>query len=127
MQPVLALARELDITKNPDPRAIYEVGTAGFQIWCTPQDHPEGWDDIQMDKGAFSKACGYVASVGCGWNEDAIVCVRISTDAYALRDLHGGEYSLWRNRPEDIEWAKQKIAWLFEQSDIALPPIEIAN
>jgi len=63
MQPVLDLARRLDIATNPEPQAIFEAGTAGFQIWCTPADHPKGWEGVVMTAGAFSKPCEYVASI----------------------------------------------------------------
>ncbi len=32
MEPVLRKASELDIATNPDPKAIFEVGSSGFQI-----------------------------------------------------------------------------------------------
>ena len=60
MKPVLDLARQLDIATNPHPRAIFEAGNGGFQVWCTPQDHPQGWNGISMIPGAFSKPCEYV-------------------------------------------------------------------
>ena len=37
MKPVLDLARKLDIATNPDPAAIFEAGSGGFQVWCTPR------------------------------------------------------------------------------------------
>jgi hypothetical protein len=48
LKPVLDLARQLDIANNPEPIAIFEAGSAGFQVWCIPQDHPKGWDGIHM-------------------------------------------------------------------------------
>jgi hypothetical protein len=63
MKPVLDTVRQLDIAENPEPEAIFENGAAGFQIWCTPEDHPQGWNDVPMDAGAFCKLCAYVASV----------------------------------------------------------------
>ncbi|HAX68688.1 MAG TPA: hypothetical protein DCY14_03690 [Anaerolineae bacterium] len=63
IKPVLDLARQLDIASNPDPAAIFEAGSGGFQVWCTPHDHPKGWEGIVMNSGAFSKPCEYVGSV----------------------------------------------------------------
>ncbi len=45
MKPVLELAHELDIATNPAPAAIFEAGEGGFQVWCTPQHQPSGWDN----------------------------------------------------------------------------------
>ena len=54
MGPVLEMLRKLDIAINPAPEALYEAGDAGFQLWCTPDDHPEGWEGISMAQGAFA-------------------------------------------------------------------------
>lgn len=64
LKQVLVLARRLDVGENPAPEALFDPGSAGFNIWCTPDD-PEGWNLI-LDKlipGAFKKPCGFVASV----------------------------------------------------------------
>ena len=129
MRPVLDLARKLDITTNPDPEAIFETGSGGFQIWCTPDDHPEGWDDVPMTQGAFSKPCSYVASVYWEWSGEKITYLCLSTDAYDLGDHHGvGRLAYdYHNRPVDIAWAKEKIDWLFRQSDVLLPPIQVED
>jgi hypothetical protein len=127
IKPVLDLARKLDIASNPDPTALYEAGNAGFQIWCTPDDHPEGWDDIQMNAGAFSKPCEYVGSVHWKWEGEQIVALEISTTAYALTDQKPGEYNRQSiaNREADIEWLVEKIAWLFEKAGVVMPSYAI--
>ena len=86
LKPVLDTARQFDVADNPAPEAIFETGAAGFQIWCTPEDHPQGWNDVPMDAGAFCKPCAYVASVHWGWEEESITHLVLSTDAYALRE-----------------------------------------
>jgi len=126
MQPVLDLARKLDIATNPDPTALFEAGNAGFQVWCTPDDHPQGWGGIQMNAGAFSKPCEYVGSVHWKWEGEQVVALEISTTAYALADQNPGEYSRQtiENRKADIEWLVDKIAWLFEKAGVAMPSCE---
>lgn len=135
MRPVLDLARALDIAGNPDPAALYEAGSGGFQVWCTPQDHPRGWEDIRMQAGAFSKPCEYVGSVHWKWEDEAIVAVQIETCAYALMDQKPDEYgshlepadgdprATIHNRPDDLAWLAEKVAWLFEKAGIPLPPL----
>ena len=120
IRPVLNLARQLDIVTNPAPEAIFEAGTAGFQIWCTPDDHPKGWDSVAMTAGTFSKPCEYVASVSWGWEGETITHLLLSTDAYAL-----GSGKQNHNRPADLAWAKQKIRWLYKQTSIPFPNILI--
>jgi hypothetical protein len=134
MKPVLDLARQLDIATNPDPSAIFEPGSGGFQVWCTPTDRPQGWNGITMNAGAFAKPCEYVGSVLWKWDDEQIVALEIQTSAYALADQKPGEYcnlqqipaGLHRrtifNREADIEWLKEKITWLFWEAGVPLPP-----
>jgi hypothetical protein len=136
MQPVLDLARKLDIATSPHPAAIFEAGSGGFQVWCTPKDHPIGWDGIVMRPGAFSKPCEYVGSVHWKWEEDAIVGLEIDASAYALADQKPDEYCQLTdiprdfgrrtifNRDADIEWLKEKITWLFAEAGVSLLPFE---
>ena len=140
MRPVLAMARKFDIADNPDPNAIFEAGSGGFQIWCTPADYPKGWRVVapHMTMGSFSKPCAYVGSVHWGWNEDVteITHILFSTAAYELRayDIkhQNDEASRERlfkqsyyNRDEDINWAREKIKWLFEQAQVKILPVEV--
>ena len=67
MKPVLDLARKLDIATNPDQEALFEAGSAGFQVWCTPEDHPAGWEGVPMISGTFSKPCEYVGGAHWKW------------------------------------------------------------
>lgn len=129
MAKVLELANRYDIANNPDPKAIFDPGIAGFQIWCTPDDHPAGWSGVPMDTGAFTKPCKYVASAMWGWEGDKITHLVLSTDAFSLREYHikngeYGPYSKYKNRPADLSWAKDKITWLFRQADTLVPIIK---
>lgn len=139
MKPVLDLARKLDVGHNPAPEALFEAGSAGFQIWCSPQDNPGGqWAEVRMFPGAFPKAAEYVASVHWKWNDETIVGLEVSTCAYALADRFPetfsespiaarlGKQSI-RNRPEDLAWAEAKIQILFHLAGLRLPAICIAE
>jgi hypothetical protein len=121
---VLALARRLDIATNPAPEAVFEAGSAGFQIWCTPDDHPQGWEEVTLTAGIFSKPCGYVANVTWGWEVGQITHLLLETDSFDLkrkdRDL---AYADIRNRPADVAWAKRKIQLLFQWARVSCPLI----
>lgn len=114
MQPVLAKAQALDIATNPAPEAIFADKQGGFQIWCTPDDHPPGWENVPMGEGSFPKACAYVGIVLWGWEEGRITHLLLSTEAFFL-----GEH----DRPDDLRWAKKKIRRLFQLADVPLLPI----
>jgi len=137
LKPVLDLARQPNIATNPDPHAIFEAGSGGFQIWCLPSDHPKGWNGISMMSGAFSKPCAYVGSVHWKWDDDnRIVALEIETSAYELAEQKPDEYSQSMNlslddnrrtifnRDADIEWLKEKIKWLFTEAGVPLLPFE---
>jgi len=131
MAPLLEAARQFDIATNPAPAALFEAGSGGFQIWCTPEDHPgELWSKVDMIAGAFAKPCEYVASAHWKWSEGddpAIVGIVLSTDAYALRDTRLIKAGEFHNRSEDITWAKKKIEWLWQASRArgTMPPIVV--
>jgi len=136
LNPVLDLASQLDIATNPNPQAIFEAGNGGFQVWCIPQERPQGWSGITMNTGAFSKPCEYVGSVVWKWDDDKIVALAIETTAYALADQKPDEYCNLMdipqgfhrrtifNRDADIEWLKEKVTWLFAEAGVPLPPLE---
>lgn len=136
MKPVLDLARQLDIVTNPHPGAIFEAGSGGLQVWCTSQDHPQGWKGISMIPGAFSKPCEYVGSVHWRWDDDKIVALAIETTAYALAEQKPDEFCNLKeisqgfnrhmifHRAADIDWLKEKVTWLFKTAGVPLPPFE---
>ncbi|MBI5933825.1 MAG: hypothetical protein HY867_08965 [Chloroflexi bacterium] len=136
MQPILDLARQLDIASNPDLNALFEAGSGGFQVWCTPWDHPSDWHGIAMNTGAFSKPCEYVGSVHWKWDEEEIVALSIETTAYALAEQKPDEFcdlaeipedfhrSTILNREADIAWLKEKVARLFAEAGVPLPPFD---
>ena len=86
MAPLLEAAREFDIATNPHPLALFEAGSGGLQIWCTPADNPGGlWEKLEMYAGAFSKPCVLVASVHWPWSEEeepTVTGLWLTADAY---------------------------------------------
>ena len=139
MKPVIDQARRLDVGTNSAPEALFEAGSAGFQIWCSPQDNPgDPWSEMQMFPGSFPKAVEYVASVHWKWNDETIVGLELSTCAYALADRFPNRFSdslipgriglrSIRNRADDIAWAEAKIQKLFDLAGLTLPAICIAE
>lgn len=125
MRPVLEKARRLDISQEPAPKALYDPLLSGSNIWCTPDDHPAGWEGVKMDAGAFSRPCEYVATVTWGWTDERITHVELETEAYALRDRDQGRRPMrfYRNRTEDVAWAKAKVEWLFQLAGMECLPI----
>ncbi|NKB72484.1 MAG: hypothetical protein GKR89_35860 [Candidatus Latescibacteria bacterium] len=131
MAPLPEAAREFDIANNPHPAALFEAGSAGLQIWCTPTNNPGSpWDQVEMHAGAFAKPCEYVASVHWQWSEGdrpTVIGLVLSTDGYELERAGFVPKGEIHNRPEDITWAKAKLAWLWQASraDTVMPPIVV--
>lgn len=103
MKSVLELAQGLDITNNPDLTVTFESGNSGFHIFCTPEDHPDGWE------------------------RETITHLGLSTMAYELSEQKLGDHYPMRNRPEDVAWANENVTQLFKLTDIALMVICIAK
>lgn len=129
--PLLEAIQEFDIITNPHPAALFEIGPDGFQIWCTPEDHPGGlWSKIKMDATGYSKPCEFVALVRWQWSEEeppTVVGILLKTVAYVLHEEKLVTLDTSYNRPSDVAWAQQKLAWLWQASTAPdpMPPIII--
>jgi hypothetical protein len=70
----------------------------------------------------FAKPCGFVGTATWKWEDERIVAVSLSTDAYVLADHRPEIFTrkageVWisiHNRPEDLEWVERKDCWLLE-------------
>jgi hypothetical protein len=86
-----------------------------------------------MIAGAIAKPCGFVGTASWKWDVDHIVAISLGTDAYDLADRRpqvfsrkaGKDWICIHNRPEDLEWAEQKIRWLFSQAGVPCPPVVV--
>lgn len=122
-----------DIATNPHPAALFEAGPGGLQIWRTPEDNPGGlWKRVGMVAGAFAKPCAFVGGVlwQCSQRkESSAVCLALTTIAYALGDEDLVELDAIHNRPDDIAWVRQKLAWLWQASTAAdkMPSVMVSD
>jgi hypothetical protein len=133
LAPVLAKARQLDVATNPAPEALFEALSAGFNVWCTPEDHPQGWDGIPLIAGAFAKPCGFVGTATWGWEGERITFLFLAIDAYDLADQRPEQYgrtasnsrACIHSRLEDLDWAEEKVRWLFERAGVSCLVISV--
>lgn len=130
MRPVLELVRSLDISSSPAPDALYDPLGTGFNIWCTPNDHPRGeeWDNQELyTTGAYAQKCSFVGTAMWGWTDEKITHIELETTAYELRDIDVSlSYKDITNRPNDIEWAIEKIQEVFSRAGVECPPIHLS-
>jgi hypothetical protein len=118
---ILEKANELDIRDNLDPMAIYEPGKYGFMVWCIPEDHPKGWDMESFDDRTYPRRAAFVASIR--WRCETGLLTGLEITTYVTPPNHKGNYLV--NRPEDINWTKEKVRWLFEQAGVPLPEFTV--
>ena len=100
MRPVLDQARRFDIASNPDPRAIFEAGSAGK------------WEEDRI--------------VGLQIETSAYALADQMPDKYSNLSIipKGIKRRSSCNREQDIKWLTKKIAWLFKQADT---PEDVGN
>jgi hypothetical protein len=145
-EPEALLFSGFDMFHTPTPPSYStQITTPGLviwhSIWCTPEDNPGGelyarlnmpgglWDRFRRDQqlGVRRKVHSHLATCYWVWSHEQqdIVLVQLNTKAYGLV-LDGiiRDYKA-ENRPEDVAWAKQKIAWLWQQAGITDPLPEI--
>ena len=132
-----------DIASNKDPRALFEAGPGGLQLWCTEADNPGGlWSRVEMKKGIYTKPCAFLGAVrwqgsASGRSVDADVdgnrgtrawpvTLVLTTIAYALCDKHLVAMEAIHNRAEDVAWARRKMGWLWEASDATGPMLQLS-
>jgi hypothetical protein len=131
IQKMVKFLNEMDIMTNPEPAAIFDPLLQGFNAWAIPSDHPGGdWHKVadKMDAGSYTKRSAYVGTAYYMWNDG---CMHLTTDAYALRD-HLPEYrerngKSIHNRPDDIDWLKDKVIWVFAQIGLECPPFRVGE
>lgn len=126
LEPVLQMCRVLDIATSPSPFALFESGSGGFQVYCTPQDNPGGdWLKVKdyMIAGAFAKPCAFLGEAAWHWEDETITGVDIGTYAYHLKDYLPTQYTLGsiHNRKDDLAWLKKKITKLFKDAGLEAP------
>lgn len=143
--PVIEQARLFDVFRSPAPNSVFEPLTAGFQLWCNPNNKPGGkeWESVEFDRGRTAQDCSYVGTILWGWNKDSenplITHLELLTIAYALEKVYRHRLSagisdghvaripatemngLITNRPADVEWAKEKTYWLFSLAGVPIP------
>ena len=112
----------MDIGKNHDKNAIFDPLIQGFNIWATTDDYPPSWESVvpHMIQGAYTKKSAFV---GTAWYDREVKVIKLSTDAYIFMDQYNMNHRAVHNRHQEVEWAKEKIKWVFEQISIECPPI----
>ncbi len=90
----------------------------GGNLWCTPDDHPRGWEEIRLIAGTFAKPCRFVGTVTWGWEGERIAFLSLETDAYDLADQRPEQYgrttsnsrAYIHDRPDDLLWRNGRCA-----------------
>lgn len=102
MKPVIDQVRRLSAFSS-DPAGLYEFISAGFNLYCTPDDHPDGEHDFAQDKGQ-GKPISLVARVNWRFTDETITGLDIRMENLG-----------------ESAWAIRKIRELFEMTTVPIP------
>jgi len=99
-------------------RALFEALTAGFNIWCTPEDHHKvGMRSAHRRRVASVRVRGH-GNLEVGRRQIVAISwkpmLRSGTNVGGLRRRTSGT-GLASTTAEDLEWAEAKVRWLFQQ------------
>jgi hypothetical protein len=126
---------QYDVMRHPGPLARFSYGFSGIHVWCLPHNHPGGlWNALDFarattpDNPIQAEALGNVYPI-LAPDEDTIRAFVIKTKALPLntQDLIPADAVL--NRPDDLRWTVEQLAWLWEQAfpGTPLPPISVTD
>jgi len=102
MKPVIDQVRRLSAFSS-DPAGLYEFISAGFNLYCTPDDHPEGEHDFAQAK-EQGKPISLVARVNWRFTDETITGLDIRMENLG-----------------ESAWAIRKIRELFEMTTVPIP------
>lgn len=118
--------RKFDVAINPAVEALFLIHSSGFTIWALPDNKPPDWPPAAMTTSWGRKPTAYIGNVLWEIAGDKFVSLSLETDAEDLRAVRLRAVRTF-NRREDVRWAKQKIVWLFNQANVAVPKIVITK
>lgn len=102
MKPVIDQVRRLSAF-SADPAGLYEFISAGFNLYCTPDDHPDGERDFAQAEGQ-GKPISLVARVNWHFEDEKITGLDIRMESLG-----------------ESAWAIKKIRELFEMTEVPIP------
>jgi hypothetical protein len=127
---------QYDVTRQPGPVSRFSYDFSSIGIWCLPHNHPGGlWDSFDFARGPHGPYNPSRAEdVGIAYplldaDGRTIIEFTIQTRAYALRNQDLIPDDAMKNRPEDLRWTVEQLAWLWEQAfpGTPLPPISVTD
>ena len=109
---------ELDVDKG----GYCDAKQAAIQFWCGPDDRPQGWRGVPINKCALNHPRALVGAVYTQFNEEGIVTLHWLLYPYEKAAyLEGSESSFDLRHPverygteDDLAWCRAKFAKLLE-------------
>ena len=124
---------QYDVMDQPGPLSRFSYGFAGIRIWCLPTNHPGGlWDSFDFtrattpDNPIQAEGLATATPILDGRTITAFV---IQTEALPLKHQKLLPEDALLNRPDDLRWAVEQLAWLWEQAfpGTTLPPVSVTD
>jgi hypothetical protein len=124
------------VMRQPGPLSRFTYTFSSIGIWCLPHNHPGGlWDSFNFYKKS-DKPNNPSRAEGLGdaypildADERTITSFVIQTEAHPLSNQNLLPRDAILNRPDDLRWAVEQLAWLWEQAfpGTPLPPVSVTD
>jgi hypothetical protein len=130
------VTEQYNVMRRPGPLSRFSYEFSSISIWCLPHNHPGGlWDVLDFYKYADppynpsqAQGLGSVYPI-LDTNQRIISAFVIQTQALPLFNQNLLAFDAIKNRPEDLRWTVEQLAWLWEQAfpGTPLPPISVTD
>jgi hypothetical protein len=127
---------QYDVTRQPGPLSRFSYDFGSIHIWCLPHNHPGGvWDSFNFYKDpdnpnnpSRAKGLGDAYPI-LDADGATITAFVIKTKALPLNNQNLLPDDALLNRPDDVRWAAEQLAWLWEQAfpGTPLPPVSVTD
>jgi hypothetical protein len=125
---------QFDIYDNPGVHSVFRQDSEGFRLLCHPRNHPDGlWSHIDFERRPPGHYAVRAEGVGVVYPildpDGRIQRFVVRTRALALASQQLLADTEIMNRPDDVRWAVEQLAWLWEQAfpGTSLPPVSITD
>ena len=124
------------VTRQPGPLSRFSYNFSSLSIRCLPHNHPGGlWDSFDFARGPHgpynpsrAQGLGTVYPI-LDADEQTITAFVIKAKALPLNNQKLLPDDALLNRPEDVRWTVEQLAWLWEQAfpGTPLPPVSVTD
>jgi hypothetical protein len=136
MKHIRAVVEQYHVFRRPSSASRFSFSLSCIGVWCLPNNHPGGlWDSFEFyrypetsDNPSRAQEVGDFYPI-LDADEHTIMSFIIQTKALPLKNQNLLPADAVLNRPEDLRWAVEQLAWLWDQAfpGTPLPPVSVTD